>query len=162
MRYQIKQRLWSLAGRFDIADELGEPILEVVGKIFSIRTEFTIQSLQGAELAHIRQRLLSWLPRYDITRGGELLATMVREWTWFKPRYTIFTTGGAPLSISGSLWQHEYNFESEGRTIAQVTRPVWSLRDNYGVEVFEPKFDALVLAAVIVIDSIVASRQKSS
>ncbi|TWT86840.1 hypothetical protein Mal64_36700 [Pseudobythopirellula maris] len=160
MRYQIKQRLMSLRGRFDILDESGEPVLHAVGKAIAIRTQYSLQSLDGEELLLIRQRVLSLLPKFDILRNGQPHALVRRDFS-FRPRYSVQVEGGEDLRVRGSLLEYNYEITRGGQTVALVAKTVWSLRDNYGIEIFEPELDALVLAVVIVIDAVNATQGSS-
>jgi len=87
MRYQIKQRLFSFPCRYDIANEAGEPILEAV-RVFSLWSQYSIRAKSGPELAHLRQKVLSWRPRFDVTRDGRPLAVVQRRMT-MRPYYTV-------------------------------------------------------------------------
>lgn len=160
MRYQIKQRLLSFPTRYDIANESGEVILEAVRE-FSLRAQFSICAKNGAELAHLRQKAMSWRPRFDITQGGRPLAVVQRRMT-LKPYYTVELAEGGLLEVTGSFWEFEYRFKRGERVVAAVSRQMWTLRGAYGVEVLEPEYDAIVLATVIAIDALRAQSKHSS
>lgn len=153
MRYTIKQHLFTFNDRFTIADENGEPVLEVIGKTFSLAPVLRIQSLDGVELATVRQKLMSWLPRFEVTRDDQRIASIAQKFTFFKPQYTVSVAGAGNLLVTGSLWEHEYQFLRGREQVARVSRKLWSFSDQYGVEVLEPSLDTVVLAAVIAIDA---------
>ncbi|MEQ8846743.1 hypothetical protein [Botrimarina sp.] len=161
MRYQIKQRLLAVRPTFDIANESGEPILVGEGKLFVLAAEVVIRSLSGEEFVRVKQQLFSWRPRFEITQQGRPLATVARRWT-LRPRYTIGLAGGGELLVAGSLFEHEFRFLAGEEPVALVSRAMWSLRDTYGVDVFRPEYDAVVLAVVIAIDSVRTQRERSA
>ncbi|QDV79663.1 LURP-one-related/scramblase family protein [Botrimarina mediterranea] len=160
MRYQIRQRLLTFTAHYDIANEAGEPILEAVRESW-FRPQIVIRSKNGVELACLRQKLLTWRPRFDITREGLPLATVVRRMT-LKPYFTVDLAEGGRLEVAGSFWEHNYQFTEGGRVIAEVSSKMWSLRDVYGVEVLEAEYDAIVLATVIAIAALNAQSKQSS
>jgi uncharacterized protein YxjI len=160
MRYQIKQRLFSFPTRYDIANESGEPILEAVRE-FSLWSQYSIRAKSGAELAHLRQKILSWRPRFDITQNGRPLATVQRRMT-LMPFYTVELAEGGLLEVRGSFWELDYQFKRGAQVVAVVSRQMWTLRDTYGVEVLEPEYDSVVLATAIAIDALRAQSKQSS
>jgi len=160
MRYLIKQRLFSFPTRYDIANEAGEVIL-VASREFSFWVRLSIRAKTGAELAHLRQQVLSWRPRFDISQGVRPLAVVQRRMTLL-PYYTVELAEGGLLEVTGSFWEHTYQFRKGERVIAAVSHPMWTFGDRYGVEVFEPEYDAVVLATVIAIDALRSQRKDSS
>ncbi len=160
MRYQIKQRLFNFPCRYDIANEAGEVILEAVRE-FSLWSQYSIRAKSGAELAHLRQKALSWRPRFDITQEGRPLAVVQRRMT-LRPYYTVELAEGGLLEVTGSFWEHTYEFKKGERVVATVSHPMWTIGDRYGVEVLEPEYDAVVLATVIAIDALRAQSRNSS
>lgn len=160
MRYQIRQRLLTFTAHYDIANEAGEPILEAVRESW-FRPLIVIRSKNGVELVRLRQKLLTWRPRFDITRNGKPLATVVRRMT-LMPYFTVDLAEGERLEVTGSFWENNYQFKVGERVIAVVSSKMWSLRGVYGVEVLEAEYDAVVLATVIAIAALRAQSNQSS
>ena len=72
MRYHIKERAWSLTEAFVVRDDAGNPVFEVRGKFFHIGDDLVMfDRYTGQELVHIKQRVLSLLPHYEIYRNGQ-------------------------------------------------------------------------------------------
>ena len=82
MRYLIKEKIFSFSDSFDIMDENQDPIYRVVGQILSLGNKLTLYSLDGRELLRIEERLMSFLPKYEIFAGSELLARINKELTF--------------------------------------------------------------------------------
>ncbi len=66
MRYVMRKRAFSLSDSFTIENEAGSAVYNVVGQVFTIGKKLSFQDLDGNELAHIEQKLLSWGPTYEI------------------------------------------------------------------------------------------------
>ena len=61
-------------------------------------------------------------------------------------------TGLTDIDIQGNIVDHEYEFESDGKKIAETSKKWFRLRDSYGVEVAPDQNDVLILAATVAID----------
>lgn len=164
MRYQIKQRFMSLRTRFDIADESGTPLLFAEKKLVSFSSEYSIRSLKGDhELVSLRKRINLGMPRYDISRAGVPLASAKRLFT-FRLRYAVAVPGADTLWVGGSLFEHNYQIRRQdklGQPVATVSRNSWTLSDSYGLEVFDPAYEAICLAIIILVDDARQRRTQS-
>jgi len=155
MRYIMKQKLFSWGDDFRIKNEAGTDVFFVDGRAFSIGNKLSFQDLNGNELAFIRQKLLSWGPTYEITRGDELLAVVKKHlFTLFRCKFTVDVPGPDDLEAQGSFLDMEYSFERAGRTVAQVSKKWFSWTDSYGVDINNGEDDVLILASTVVIDMI--------
>jgi len=155
MRYVMKQRLFSWGDDFHIRSDTGDDVLLVDGRAFSIGNKLSFQDLSGNELAFIRQKLLSWGPAYEITRGDQLLAVVKKElFTFFRCSFTVDVPGPDDLEAQGSFLDMEYTFERGGRIVAQVSKRWFSWSDTYGVDIEGGENDVLILASTVVIDMI--------
>ena len=152
MRYVLKQKMFTLGGAFRVADERGEEVFQIEGRAFGFGRQLTFADAAGAELAFIRQKLLSWGPTYEIYRGGELYAVVKKElFSFFKHVFTVDVPGPGDLVAEGDFWELEYAFSRGETVVARVSRSWFSLADTYGVEVAEGEDDVLILAAAVVI-----------
>jgi uncharacterized protein YxjI len=153
MRYQMKQKWFALGEDFVIRDETGQPVYQVDGRMFSLGNKLSFQDMQGQELAFISQKLLSWGPTYEITRGGELAAVVKKSlFTFLRCQFTVDVPGPDDLVAEGDLWDKEYTFIRHGEGVAQVSRAFFSLADTYGIEVAPGEDDVVILCAAVVID----------
>jgi len=154
MIYRIKEEFWSWGNDFVITDQQGIPAFRVDGAAFSWGDNLSFQDMQGNELAHISQKLLSLKPRYEIYIQGQKFAEVVKEWSWFKKKFTLDVPGPNDYAITGSFWQHEFEFQRSGRRVAAVSKNYWGWTDSYGVEVADGEDDVSILCACIVIDQV--------
>jgi len=151
----MKQKLFSWGDDFVIKNEAGEDAFLVDGRAFSFGDKLSFQDLHGDELAFIRQRVLSWGPTYEITRGGQLLAVVKKElFTFFRCKFTVDVSGPDDLEAEGDFMDMEYTFQRGGRTIAEVSRRWFAWSDTYGVNVAAGEDDVLILASTVVIDMV--------
>ena len=155
MRYVMSQKIFCLGDDFVIKDETGADRFFVDGKAFSIGNKLSFQDMQKRELAFIQQRLLSWGPKYEITRNGSLAAVVEKKlFTLFKCRFVVDVPGPNDLEASGNFLDHEYVFQRGGQVVATCSKRWFSWSDTYGIEVAPGEDDVLLLASSVVIDMV--------
>jgi uncharacterized protein YxjI len=153
MLYMMKQKLFSWGDDFTIKDENGQDRFFVDGKAFSLGNQLSFQDMAGNELAYIRQKLLSWGPTYEISKGDQLLAVVRKElFTFFKCTFTVDVPGPNDLEAQGDFMDHRYVFTRNGSQVAEVSKQWFTLGDTYGVQIAQGEDDVLILASTVVID----------
>lgn len=153
-KYVIKEKFWSWGNDFHIYNEHKEPVFFIDGQAFSWGDKLSFQDMNGRELAFISQKLLSFKPKYEIYRDGNLFAEVIKEFSWFNKKFTLDVPGPNDYEIDGSFWEHEYQFSRRGRTVARISKAYWSWTDTYGVEIIDGEDDVSILCATIVIDQV--------
>jgi uncharacterized protein YxjI len=153
MIYLIKQKLFSWGDDFTIKDQTSQDRFFVDGKAFSLGNQLSFQDMAGNELAFIRQKLLSWGPTYEISKGDQLLVVVHKElFTFFKCSFTIDVSGPNDLQAQGDFLDHSYAFTRNGSQVAEVSKQWFTLGDTYGVQIAQGEDDVLILASTVAID----------
>ncbi len=160
MIYRIKEKFWSWGNDFTITDENEVDQFIVDGKAFSWGDKLSFQDISGKELAFISQKMLSFKPRYEIMIGGSVFAEVVKEWSWFKRKFTLDVPGPNDYKIEGSFWEHEFEFTRSGQRVASVSKNYWGWTDSYGVNIIEGEDDVSILCTCIVIDQVLHDGDK--
>ncbi|GFN35251.1 LURP-one-related/scramblase family protein [Tepidimicrobium xylanilyticum] len=153
MRYIIRERIFSIADKFNIEDENGNPQYEVVGKIFSLGNKLYIYDLNGIELIYIEQQVFRLLPEYFIYKEGSLVAKVKQQLTFFKPKFHIESSYGS-FTIDGDIFHYSFNILKNGSPIAWINKKWISFSDTYSVEILDDEDQPLILALVIVLDQV--------
>jgi len=152
MRYVMKRKLFTWADDFSVRDAEGRDVFFVDGEVFALSDQLSFQTLDRRELAFIRQKLVSWIPTYEIYRNGALAAVVKKKlFTLFRYKFSVDVPGLADLEASGDFTQHEYTFKRSGRPVAAVSRKWFAWSDTYGVEIADGEDDLLILASTVVI-----------
>jgi len=154
MIYRIKEKFWSWGNKFTITNGQGEDRFVVAGQAFSWGDKLSFQDMKGTELAFIRQKLMSFMPRYEILVNGSVFAEVTKEFSWLQQNFTLDVPGPNDYEIAGSFWQHEFNFMRSGRKVAAVSKTYWDWTDSYGVDIVDGEDDVSILCACIVIDQV--------
>ena len=153
MRYVIRERFFRLGEDSDITDESGRPVLQVDGKVLTLRDTLVLRDPGGQEVARVRRRLIALRPAYEIEVGGREVAEVRKHFfTPFRDRFTIDLPGPDDLEMDGNLFDHEFTIRRGGQTVATVSKRWFTLRDTYGVDVAPGEDDLLILASVLALD----------
>jgi len=153
MKLYIKQKVFSWKDKFDIFDENGNPKYYVEGEAFSFGKKLHVFNSLGSELAFIHQTVLSFKTRFSIACGGSDIAEVVKEITFFKPKFTV---NGLNWNIIGDFWEHNYQIESNGRIIATIAKHWMTWGDTYEIDIADKENELYAICVVIVIDAILA------
>lgn len=152
-RYVIRERFLRLGEDSEITDESGRPVLQVDGKVLTLRDRLVISDTAGQEVATVHRKLVALRPSYEIKVRGEEAADVRKHFfTPFRDRFTIDIPGPDDLEMRGDLLDHEFTVTRGDDTMATVTKRWLSIRDTYGVDVAAGEDDLLILAAVLALD----------
>lgn len=160
MKYLIREKIFTIGDKFVIRDEMDRPKFQVVGKVFAIGNKLNIYSMSGDELVYIEEKVLRFLPEYNIYIGRDLIATVKKELTFFKPRFKISSDFGE-FTIDGDIFSHNFSIYKDGREISVISKKWFALSDTYGVDIDERENQAFILALVIVLDQVLYDNKKN-
>ena len=121
-RYQMRERLLSIGDDYWIEDGEGERAFRVDGKALRIRKTFVLEDPGGNEVAKIQERKLSVRDKMAIERDGDTIATVRKALVGIRDRFSINLAGGGEMGAKGNFVDHEYEIESDGSTVATVSK----------------------------------------
>jgi uncharacterized protein YxjI len=102
--YLIRERFFRLGEDSDITDEHGRPVLQVDGKVLSLRNRLVLRDTDGREVAEVQRKLIAMRPTYEISIAGQEAAEVrKRLFTPFGDRFTIDMPGPDDLEMAGDL-----------------------------------------------------------
>ncbi len=119
MKLYIKQKVFSWNDKFKVFDEQGKEKYFIEGELFSLGKKLHIYDLQGNEAAFIAQKVFSFLPRYFVYINGTEVAEIVKQFSLFRPKYTI---EGLGWEINGGFFAHDYVISRNGRNIVSICK----------------------------------------
>lgn len=159
MKLYIKQKFFSWNVKFTVKDEYGSDIFTVEGELFSWGKKLHVYDTSGAEVIFISEKVWSFLHRYVISIGGDDVCEVVRNFTFFRPSYSI---EGLGWEVDGSFWEHDYEIrDSYGRTVASISKEWMTWGDSYELEIYDTDSLLTALAVVIIIDCVVAAQSSN-
>ena len=161
MNFYMKQKVFSFSDRFTIYDENGEDCYYVEGEIFSFGKKLHLYDRRRNEIAFISQKILSFHPRYFISISGYDIAEIIKEFTFFRPAYSIALTDGRKWNVKGDFWDHEYTIQDGGLMVAGVSKEWFTWGDAYRISVSDEVDPILALSAVLVIDACIEAERNN-
>lgn len=150
MKLYIKQKVFSWRDKFSIYNANGAVRYYVKGEAFTLGKKLHLYAQNGEELAYIEQRIFSFLPKYYIFKGELQVAEVVKEFTFFKPKYTVC---GPEWQVRGDFFDHRYEVTDGMRSIASVSKKWFSLGDAYEIDLGGDVDEILSVAVCLVIDA---------
>ena len=155
MKLLFKQRMFSWFDSYDIYDEAGNTVFTVKGQLAWGHC-FKIFDAAGREMGTVRQKIFTFMPKFEIYRGESYHGCISREFTFFKPRYNIDFKG---WSVEGSFMEWDYTVcSAAGSEVAVVSKEIWNWTDTYSITVGDPDDALNVLMLVLAIDAEKCSR----
>lgn len=155
MKLLFKQRFFSWLDSYDIYDETGNTLYTVRGELAWGHC-LKIFDVAGNELGMIKERVFTFLPKFEIYKGETYVGCITKEFSFFKPVFDIDYNG---WHVEGNFFEWDYSIQdTSGRSIAQVSKELFHWTDTYVIDVQNPQ-DALgVLMLVLAIDAEKCSR----
>ena len=147
--FKIKQKLFSLGGKFTISDELGLPCYQVEGSLFKIPKTFKIMDMQGKLVGQIDKQFWSLLPKFQVNLANGQSFTIKKDLTLIKPHYSIANLG---MEVQGNFWDMNFQLSQNGQEVARIDQEWLKLASTYNIQVFDEAYSDLVISLVIAID----------
>lgn len=156
MKLLFKQRMFSWFDSYDIYDEQGNTVYVVKGQL-SWGHCLKIFDACSNEVGTVKERIFTFLPKFEVYLGGNYLGCIQKELSFFKPRYDIDYNG---WHIEGNLFEWDYTIQDgAGMPVAVISKQLFNWTDTYEIDVRLPQ-DALVsLMFVLAIDAEKCSRK---
>ena len=155
MRLLFRQRFFSWFDSYDIYDEAGNTLYIVKGQL-SWGHCLKIFSPEGAELGTVKERVFTFLPKFELYMGNSYIGCIKKEFTFFKPRFQVDCNG---WQVDGDFFEWDYSItDSGGQPVASVSKKLWNLTDTYEIDVLNPQDAVVSLMLVLAIDAEKCSR----
>lgn len=159
MKLHFKQRMFSWLDSYDIWNEAGETLYTVRGQL-SWGHCLKIYDAAERELATVREKVFSFLPRFELYLGERYVGCISKEWTFFKPKFDIDFNG---WYVEGdSFFEWDYTIVNPmGELVATISKEPFNWTDTYAIDVVNPADALYALMLVIAIDAEKCSRQNN-
>lgn len=155
MKLLFKQRMFSWFDSYDIYDENGATVYTVEGQL-SWGHRLHILNAAGEHIATVKQQVFTFLPRFDLYLGEELLGTITKEFSFFKPYFSLDFNG---WQVEGQFMEWDYQIlDGQGTSVAAISKELWNWTDTYSIDVTDPRDALFALMVVLAIDAEKCSR----
>ena len=155
MKLLFKQRLFSWLDSYDVFDEQGNTVYTVKSQLAWGHC-LKIFDANNNHVGTVRQKIFTFLPKFEMYFGESYIGCISREFTFFKPQYNIDCKG---WSVEGNFFEWDYTIRGlVGEPIATITKELFNWTDTYSIEVYNPSDAIYALMLVLAIDAEKCSR----
>jgi uncharacterized protein YxjI len=156
MKLLFKQRFFSWFDCYDIYDEAGKTVYTVEGQL-SFGHCLKIYDSRMNEIGTVKERILTWMPKFEMYLGQQYIGSIHKEFSLFTPRYNIAYKG---WNVSGDIFEWDYQINDRtGRLVATISKEFFNWTDTYVIQVANPADALYALMLVLAIDAEKCSRK---
>lgn len=151
MRLYIKQRVFSWTDSYDVYDESGQPRYFVKAEWLTLGHQIHVYDKRsGQEVGAVHQRLLTFLPAFDIVLGGREMGTVRKQFTMFTPSYQVDYRG---WDVQGDFFGWDYTVTDGRREVMAISKELFRWGDTYVLDYGSIADELPGLLLVIAIDA---------
>lgn len=155
MKLLFRQRLFSWFDSYDIYDERGETVYTVEGQL-SWGHCLHIHDASGRHVGTVKERVLTFLPQFELYEGDRYLGCIRKEFSFFRPVFTVDCRG---WQVDGEILEWDYKIHgNSGALVAEVSKELLNWTDTYVIDVRNPADALHALMVVLAIDAEKCSR----
>ena len=155
MKLIFKQRFFSRLDSYDVTDEAGNTVYTVRGEL-AWGHLLRIYDAAGDEVGSVKERVLTFLPKFEMYLKDNYLGSINKELSFFKPKFNIDCKG---WRVEGDWFEWDYDIlDGSGRRVATVSKELWKWTDTYVIDVVNSEDALCALMLVIAIDAEKCSR----
>lgn len=156
MKLLFKQRLFSWFDSYDIYDENENTLFTVKGQLAWGHC-LKVFDAYGREVGTVKERIFTFLPKFEIYLGNDYIGCISREFSLFKPKYNIDFNG---WHIEGDFFEWDYTIaNASGNAVATISKQLFRWTDTYVIDVNHPNDALCALMFVLAIDAEKCSRR---
>ena len=159
MKLYIKQKVFAIGDKFNVTDAEGQIRYTVEGELISLGKRLHIFDSSHRELALVKQKLLTLLPRFLVLVNGQETAQIARKMAMFRSKFLV---EGLGWEVIGEVLQHDYTIRDNGRTIAAIHKKWMSWGDSYEMDIADDADEITALAVVLAIDAVLDADQAAA
>lgn len=145
----IKQKVFSLSGKFSVKDAEENEVYFVEGSLMKIPKTFSVIDNRRNEVAMITKKTFSFLPTFFVDVHGQEIMTIKKQFSFLKARYTIDAAG---IEVQGNWWDMDFEVYQNGNVIGSVSKKWFTWGDSYELQILNDEMEPLLVALVVAID----------
>jgi uncharacterized protein YxjI len=155
----IKQKVFSLSGKFTVKNQQEEDVYYVEGSFMQIPKTFSIMNTTREEVALITKKAFSFLPKFFVEVNGREVLTIKKEFSFLKARYTIDAAG---IEVHGNWLDMDFQVLQHGEVVGKVSKEWFTWGDSYKVQILNEEMETIIIALVVAIDCVKADQAAAS
>lgn len=156
MKLLIKQRVFSWTDTYDIFDEQGNAKYFVKAEFLALGHQLHVYDTGQREIGRIQQRIISFLPTFDIATVNGIEGSIQKKFTLFHPEYEVNYNG---YRVEGDFLGWEYDVYQGSSVVMHISKELLNWGDTYVIDILNPRDEILGLMLVIAIDAANCSKK---
>ena len=150
MKLLFKQKFFSWFDSYNIFDENNNTVYQVQGKL-DWGHRLHIHDAQGRHIGTVREKVLTFLPKFELYINEKYVGEIKRELTFLTPKYNLDCQG---WKVSGNImgWNYEVR-DMSNRLIMTADKELFNLTDTYTITIADPNHALYSLMIVLAIDA---------
>jgi len=156
VKYSMRRNSLSFRRTCTVKDEGENDLYTVKSPLLSWGTKLNLVDMNGVEQAEVCQRLLSFMPAFEISIRRKKLAVVRQKLVLFGDRaiFNLHAEGLKNCVVNVSFSDRECRFVSEKEIIASVSAGFFSLTAPYDLDILDDEHSIVILAACLAIDNV--------
>lgn len=151
MQLLIKQRVFSWTDSYDVYDENGDARYFVQAEFLTLGHQIHVyEKATGREVGSIHQRLLTFLPAFDIVVDGQEQGCVSKEFSLFTPKYHVDFRG---WEVEGDFLGWDYQVYQGDLEVMSISKEWLTWGDTYVLNFTNPAYEMPGLLLVLAIDA---------
>ncbi len=151
MQLLIKQRVFSWTDTYDIYDEEGNAKYFVRAEFLSmLGHRLHVYDRDDHEVGVIRERLMTFLPVFDIEIDGLYMGSIQKKFSFLHPKYEVDFCG---WHVEGDFLGWEYDVYEACSPVVHISKELMNWGDTYVLDFADPDDELRGLLLVIAIDA---------
>lgn len=150
MKLLIKQRVFSWTDSYDIYDEDGNAKYFVKAEMFAFGHQLHVYDSNRNEIGMIKQKLLTFLPAFEIEIGGMTRGRIQKQLALLRPKYEIDFNG---WRVEGDFLGWNYDVYAGERPVIHISKELFHWGDTYVIDFDDPADEVMGMMLVIAIDA---------
>lgn len=151
MKLLIKQRVFSWTDSYDVYDEDGNARYFIKAEFLALGHKLHVyDQYKNHEIGMIRQKLLTFLPTFEIEVGGRVKGTIRKQFTFLKQKYEIDYNG---WRVEGNFMGWDYSVYDGSSAVIYISKELLHWGDTYVIDFENPEDELDGLLLVIAIDA---------
>ena len=113
---------------------------------------------QGHELGLVKEKIITFLPKFELYEGGRHIGRISKKLSLFSPKFSIDFNG---WQVEGNFLEWDYTIrDARGNWVATIGKELFHLSDTYVMEIRDPSDALHVLMFALAMDAEKCSREE--
>lgn len=119
-------------------------------EFLSLGHRLHVYDMNGHEVGLIKEKVLTFLPEFEVMIGGHSCGIIKKKFTFFHPQYELDYNG---WHVEGDFLSWNYDVYEACSAVIHITKEPWHWGDTYVIDFLEPKDELMGLMLVLAIDA---------